>query len=121
MQRFFGAKKKVEEPIKKEVEIKEEPKPIDLVDQSKKVYHYYLNSKHIKLQLETRIQEVNGVVNGIDKELRELYPKMKAAKGSSQSFYKQRILNLMKKRKMCEKNSFIIMIINLINQVSKSM
>jgi charged multivesicular body protein 5 len=88
MQRLFGTKKEAEVPKPPEPVKKEEPAkpPVDLVDQSKK--------------LETRIQEISGVVAGLDRDLKDLYPKMKAAKGSNQTFYKQRILNLMKKRKM---------------------
>jgi len=87
MQRLFGTKKEKEVPKPPEPEKKEEPaKPtVDLVEQSKK--------------LETRIQEISGVVAGLDRDLKDLYPKMKAAKGSNQTFYKQRILNLMKKKK----------------------
>jgi outer membrane murein-binding lipoprotein Lpp len=51
-------------------------------------------------QLETRIQELNGVIGELDKELKEFYPKLKAAKGSSQNYYKQRVMMLMRKRKM---------------------
>jgi len=50
--------------------------------------------------MEARIQELNGIIGGIDNELKDQYPKLKKAKGSQQNYYKQRVLNLMKKRKM---------------------
>jgi len=88
MNRIFGSKKKPEpqpEPTKKKEE-EEKPQPIDLTEQSKK--------------LEARIQELNGIIAGIDKDLQEFYPKLKKAKGTQQSYLKQRVLMLMKKRKM---------------------
>lgn len=54
----------------------------------------------MRCQLEARIQELNDVIGGIDKELKEFYPKLKSAKGSSQSYFKQRVMMLMRKRKM---------------------
>jgi len=54
----------------------------------------------ITFQLEARIQELNGIIAGIDKDLQEFYPKLKKAKGTQQSYLKQRVLMLMKKRKM---------------------
>jgi len=64
----------------------EKPEPVDLSETSKK--------------LETRVQELNGVIAGLDTELKEYYPKLKKAKGSQQNYLKQRVLMLMKKRKM---------------------
>lgn len=43
---------------------------------------------------------MNATIAGLDKELADLYVKMKKAKGSQQAFYKNRCVMLMKKRKM---------------------
>lgn len=87
MNRIFGSKKE-EQPVKEQP--KEEPKekkePVNLGETSSK--------------LEARIQELNGVIGGIDNELKEQYPKLKKAKGSQANYLKQRVLMLMKKRKM---------------------
>jgi len=50
--------------------------------------------------MEARIQELNGIIQNIDNDLKEQYPKLKKAKGTQQGYMKQRVLNLMKKRKM---------------------
>mmetsp|Transcript_49650 Transcript_49650/g.68939 ORF Transcript_49650/g.68939 Transcript_49650/m.68939 type:complete len:93 (-) Transcript_49650:72-350(-) len=89
MNRIFGSKKeepKKEVAPKKEEEPKEEKPKVDLSETSAK--------------LEGRIQELKGVVDGIDNQLKEEYPKLKKAKGSQQNYLKQRVLMLMKKRKM---------------------
>lgn len=87
MNRLFGTKPeaKPQPPAPAPVK-KEEKPPVDMTAHTAK--------------LEVRIQEINGNVATVDAELKQLYPKMKAAKGSQQNFYKQRIVNLMKKRKM---------------------
>jgi len=91
MNRLFGAKKEEPKPVVQQqppVVIQEvKQPPIDLTSQSKK--------------LEVRIQEINGNVTNVDNELKALYPKMKAAKGTQQVYYKQRIVNLMKKNAKC--------------------
>jgi charged multivesicular body protein 5 len=87
MNRLFGSKKEEVKPQPAPVPVKKvEQPPVDLTGQTKK--------------LEVRIQEINNNVANVDVELKQLYPKMKAAKGTQQTFYKQRIINLMKKRKM---------------------
>lgn len=52
------------------------------------------------LQLEVKIQELNATVLALDKEIADMYVKMKKAKGRQQAFYKNRCVMLMKKRKM---------------------
>jgi len=87
MNRFFGSKKEPQPiPLSKPAEPENKAPPVDL------------NAHTAKL--EVRIQEINGNIANIDKDLREQYPKLKAAKGSQQNYYKQRVLTLMKKRKM---------------------
>jgi len=87
MNRIFGSKKDKNPPapVKKEEPEEKVPAP-DLVEQSKK--------------MEARIQDLNEIIQKIDNDLKDQYPKLKKAKGSQQSYYKQRVLNLMKKRKM---------------------
>jgi charged multivesicular body protein 5 len=87
MNRIFGSKKETKpiQPVKEEKPEPKIPAP-DLVEQSKK--------------LEARVQEINGTIATIDTELKEQYPKLKKAKGSQQNYYKQKVLTLMKKRKM---------------------
>jgi charged multivesicular body protein 5 len=98
MNRIFGSKKetKPKEPIKEEKPEPKVPAP-DLGEQSKK--------------LEARVQELNGIIANIDSELKEQYPKLKKAKGSQQNYYKQKVLTLMKKRKMYQQQ-----VDNLLNQ-----
>lgn len=50
--------------------------------------------------MEVKIQEINATIANTDKELGDLYAKMKKAKGSQQQYYKNRCVMLMKKRKM---------------------
>ena len=54
----------------------------------------------ISKKLEVKVQEVNNNIQGLDVQLKELYPKLKAAKGTQQSYYKQRVVNLLKRKKM---------------------
>jgi charged multivesicular body protein 5 len=101
MNRIFGSKKdtKPVQPVKQEKEKEPEvkvPAP-DLVEQSKK--------------LEARVQELNANITNIDNELKEQYPKLKKAKGSQQHYYKQKVLTLMKKRKMYQQQ-----VDNILNQ-----
>ena len=50
--------------------------------------------------MEVKIQELNANILGLDKEIGDMYVKMKKAKGTQQNFYKNRCVMLMKKRKM---------------------
>lgn len=50
--------------------------------------------------MENRVKEVDEIIKNIEKEIIELYAKAKVSKGSSQKMYKQRCLNLMKKKKL---------------------
>jgi len=99
MNRIFGSKKETKPvaPVKEKEEPEEKVPPPDLVDQSKK--------------MEARIQELNGIIQNIDNDLKEQYPKLKKAKGTQQGYMKQRVLNLMKKRKMYQQQ-----VDNLLNQ-----
>lgn len=46
------------------------------------------------------MKEVDETIKGLEKEIAELYSKAKSCKGSSQKMYKQRCLNLAKKKKL---------------------
>jgi len=89
MNRLFGGKK-------------EEPKPQVLPPPVKKVETPPADLTATSKKLEVRVQEINCNVATLDEELKALYAKMKAAKGTQQTYYKQRVINLLKKRKMLQ-------------------
>lgn len=83
MNRLFGTKKaeqpKIAEPVKEE-------KKIDLMEQSKKV--------------ENRVLELDNKATAVDLEIQQLYLKLRSQRGTQRDFTKQKLMNLLKRRKM---------------------
>ena len=52
--------------------------------------------------MEAKIQGLDTTIKGIEKEMGELYAKLKKSKGSSQAMYKNRCVMLLRKKKMYE-------------------
>ena len=53
-------------------------------------------------QAENKSRELSEIISGLEKEVAEMYAKVKNAKGSSKEMYKQRCIQLLKKKKMYE-------------------
>ncbi len=83
MNRLFGTKKKEEPKI---VAPPKEEKQVDLIEQSKKV--------------ENRVNELDGKMSAMDAEIQSLYMKLRSQRGTQRDFSKQKLLNLLKRRKM---------------------
>lgn len=52
--------------------------------------------------MEAKVRELSESITIVDNELKQLYDKSKTAKGSSKQMYRDRCVQLMKKRKMYE-------------------
>lgn len=50
--------------------------------------------------MENRVKEIDETIKGLEAEIADLYQKAKNSRGSSQKMYKQRCLNLAKKKKL---------------------
>lgn len=83
MNRLFGTKKAPAPVIEKPVV---EEKQIDLVEQSQKV--------------ENRVNEIDGKIDTMDAQINDLYMKVRNSRGSQRDFHKQRLIQLLKRRKM---------------------
>jgi len=64
------------------------PPKTDLYEQSQK--------------MDNRIDDMTNKIKELDTEIKDLYMKAKNSRGAEQKFVKQRLLNLLKKRKMYE-------------------
>ena len=56
----------------------------------------------IQKKAENKSRELSEIITGLEKEVAEMYAKVKNAKGSSKEMYKQRCIQLLKKKKMYE-------------------
>jgi charged multivesicular body protein 5 len=52
--------------------------------------------------MDNRISDMTNKIKALDTEIQELYQKARNSRGAEQKFVKQRLLNLLKKRKMYE-------------------
>jgi charged multivesicular body protein 5 len=83
MNRLFGTKK-AEAP--KVVAAPVEEKKIDLVEQSKKI--------------ENRVTELDSKTAALDKQIQDMYLKLRSCRGNQRDFLKQQLVQLLKRRKM---------------------
>lgn len=51
-------------------------------------------------QIENRVNEIDGKIAGMDQEINSLYMKLRSSRGNQKSFLKQRLVQLLKRRKM---------------------
>ena len=53
-------------------------------------------------KMDNRVNDMENKIKALDGEIKELYMQAKSTRGAQQKFVKQRLLNLLKKRKMYE-------------------